>query len=150
EPFGNASAIPTYFCAKLARDHAVDVLYAGDGGDELFAGNERYATQRLFEYPQRIPTWLREAVVKPFVFSLANRTKSNLFVKGQKYLQRASVPYPERLSSYEFFKMISLSDVFEKGILETVGKDYDPYSPIASYYYQAPARSELDRQLYID
>ena len=44
EPFGNASALPTYRCAQLAREHGVKVLFAGDGGDELFAGNERYGT----------------------------------------------------------------------------------------------------------
>jgi len=41
EPFANASSIPTFFCAKLALENAVSFLYAGDGGDELFAGNER-------------------------------------------------------------------------------------------------------------
>jgi asparagine synthase (glutamine-hydrolysing) len=30
------------------------------------------------------------------------------------------------------------------------GKDYDPYGPVDSYYHQAPAQNELDRQLYID
>jgi len=42
EPFGNNSAIGTYFCAKLARECGVTVLIAGDGGDEIFGGNERY------------------------------------------------------------------------------------------------------------
>jgi asparagine synthase (glutamine-hydrolysing) len=41
EPFANASAIPTFLCARLAREHGVDILFAGDGGDELFAGNQR-------------------------------------------------------------------------------------------------------------
>src|SRR4029453_16815832 len=43
QPFGNASAIPTYYCAKLARESGISRLLAGDGGDELFGGNERYA-----------------------------------------------------------------------------------------------------------
>ncbi|MFT5722817.1 MAG: asparagine synthase (glutamine-hydrolyzing), partial [Motiliproteus sp.] len=45
QPFGNSSVMPAYFCAKLARSQGIDRLIAGDGGDELFAGNERYASQ---------------------------------------------------------------------------------------------------------
>lgn len=150
EPFANASAIPTYFCARLAQQQGVDVLYAGDGGDELFGGNERYATQRLFDYYHRIPAWLRTLLVEPVVSALSDRLKWEVFVKGRKYIQRARIPYPERLSSYGLFKLIPMEEMLDDGLLAAVGSDYDPSAPIRSYYSQAPARCELDRQLYID
>lgn len=150
EPFANASAIPTYFCAKLARQHGVAVLYAGDGGDELFAGNERYATQRLFEYYARLPAWLRTHCVEPLVAALAAHWRWALFVKAHRYVRRASIPYPDRLSSYGFFRSHPLVQFFSEDLLAAVGPDYDPYAPVAAYYHQAPARHELDRQLYID
>src|SRR5690606_7622391 len=54
EPYGNSSAVPAYYCAKLARSCGVEMLLAGDGGDELFAGNVRYASQKLFEPYHRL------------------------------------------------------------------------------------------------
>lgn len=150
EPYANASAIPAYFCAKMAREHGVEILYAGDGGDELFAGNERYATQRLFDYYYQIPAWFREALLKPLVFTLANWLKGGLFMKGKKYIQRASIPYPERLTSYGFFNLVPMVDFFEGNLLEKVPQGYDPSAPIWLNYFKAPAKSQLDRQLYID
>jgi len=150
EPFANASSIPAYFCAKLAKENAVDVLCAGDGGDELFAGNERYATQRLFDYYRKIPSWIREPVLKPAVFKLADGRKSGIIVKGKKYIQRASLPYHERLTSYDFFRTVPLSEFLEDDFLEKVGRGFDPYSLFSLYYFQAPAKENLDRNLYID
>lgn len=150
EPFANASAIPTYFCAKLAAAHGVDVLYAGDGGDELFAGNERYAVQRLFDYYHMIPSVLREALLKPLVFTSAALFPWTPLINGAKYIRRASIPYPERLSSYGFFMSTPLADFLSDSLIEAVGKSYDPYALVNAYYYQAPTQDELHRQLYID
>ena len=44
QPFGNSSALPSFHCAAQARGDGISRLLAGDGGDELFGGNSRYAT----------------------------------------------------------------------------------------------------------
>jgi asparagine synthase (glutamine-hydrolysing) len=150
EPFANASAIPTYYCAKMAAEHGVDILFAGDGGDELFAGNERYADQRVFDYYHDVPAWLREPVIEPLVFALAQWPAWDVFVKGKKYIRRAGISYPQRLSSYSFFNVVPMAEFLDDGFLSMIGKEYDPYAPISFHYYRAQAKTELDRQLYID
>lgn len=149
EPFANASAVPTYVCAKFAKDHGVDVLYAGDGGDELFGGNERYSEQRVFEYYDRIPSWLR-GMVRPTVQGLAAATGLPLFEKGAKYIRRASVPLPQRLMTYGFFNVVPMQDLFTPAFLDSLGDARSPYESIERYYGQALAQNPLDRHLYLD
>jgi asparagine synthase (glutamine-hydrolysing) len=150
EPYGNASAVPTYLCARLAKENGVDALYAGDGGDELFAGNERYAAQRVFQYFHRIPPWLGRGVIRPAVNTLADLLGWDLLVKGKKYIRRASLPGGKRLTSYEFFNVVPPREFLTADFLAEVGSEYDPGATVERLYDEALARNELDRQLYVD
>ena len=58
EPFGDHSALPCFYLAELAREH-VTVALNGDGGDESFAGYQRYASNRLAARLERLPAPLR-------------------------------------------------------------------------------------------
>ena len=58
EPYADSSAVPTYYLARMAREH-VTVALAGDGGDELFAGYRRYRAMQLAETFDRIPIRVR-------------------------------------------------------------------------------------------
>lgn len=61
EPFGDASAVPTWLLAGLAR-REVTVALSGDGGDELFAGYVRYnRTSRLWTRAEALPPLVRRA-----------------------------------------------------------------------------------------
>ncbi|MCK6580542.1 MAG: asparagine synthase (glutamine-hydrolyzing) [Anaerolineae bacterium] len=54
QPFGDSSAIPTYLVSKLTREH-VTVALTGDGGDEVFAGYERFYAAEMIRRLDVIP-----------------------------------------------------------------------------------------------
>lgn len=60
EPFADSSALPTYILSELTRRH-VTVALNGDGGDESFAGYDRYRALQMAETIARVPTPLRLA-----------------------------------------------------------------------------------------
>lgn len=59
QPFGDSSAVPTFLLNEMARRH-VTVSLSGDGGDELFAGYERFAAGVAVDRILRIPAPLRQ------------------------------------------------------------------------------------------
>jgi asparagine synthase (glutamine-hydrolysing) len=150
EPYANASAVPTYYCARVAREQGVNILYAGDGGDELFAGNERYATRRVFDYYHIIPPWLRTALVEPLVSGLAETTGLRLFARARKYIDRANVPYPERLAAHGVFEIVLMQELLHESLLGSLQSGFDTMDPMYTHYRQAPAWTQLDRELYVD
>lgn len=147
EPFGNSSAIPTYFCSKLAAEHGVKALLAGDGGDELFGGNERYATENIFEFYNSVPGVLRRGLIEPVLDRIP--VNAGLFRRARGYVRRAKMPGAQRLLSFQFLSTHPLGDVFHSDFLKELG-DYSIIDTPDRYYYAASARDHLDRLLYVD
>ena len=96
EPYADSSAIPTYYVARETRRH-VTVALNGDGGDESFAGYERYAAMRLAERYRRIPALLRESVVRQAIELMpSSETKRSRVRDVKRFVQAASLPKVER------------------------------------------------------
>lgn len=119
QPFGNSSALPAYYCAKMAKDDGVTRILAGDGGDELFGGNSRYAKQRVFDWYQHIPGSIRKGVMEPLLDTgLAGSLP--LIRKASSYVEQASVPMPDRLQMYNLINRLGLEKTLTNNFLAQV------------------------------
>ncbi|MGV3590255.1 MAG: asparagine synthetase B family protein [Gammaproteobacteria bacterium] len=148
EPFGNASALPAYYCARLAHEHGVTHLLAGDGGDELFAGNERYAEQVVFERYGRVPPAARqllEASLKAIPAALTH----GVIRKAKTYVAKAGVPLPERLEVCNFMRILEMNEVFDPEFLAEITQQ-KPFEYMRDVFRAAPAHSNVNRLLYYD
>ena len=119
QPFGNSSVVPAYLCALRAREDGVTRLLAGDGGDELFGGNTRYATQRVFSWYQQLPAGLRGSVLEPMVDTGA-LDRIPLLRKGASYSRQARVPMPERLQTYNLLQRLGQTEVLTPAFLSSI------------------------------
>ena len=123
QPFGNSSALPAYFCALRAREDGVTKLLAGDGGDELFGGNARYAKQRLFSIYDGVPGALRSVIEPLLLHSPLGRAP--LIRKAASYVEQARVPLPDRMQMYNLLQRLGVADVVAPGLLAMIDTD-DP------------------------
>jgi asparagine synthase (glutamine-hydrolysing) len=122
QPFGNSSALPAYYCALKAREDGVTRLLAGDGGDELFGGNARYAKQRVFGWYGMLPAPLKRALLEP-VFGAGWVTRTPLLKKGSSYIEQARVAMPDRLQMYNLLLRLSPDEVLTPAFLAHIDRD---------------------------
>jgi asparagine synthase (glutamine-hydrolysing) len=96
EPYADDSALPTYYVARETRKH-VTVALNGDGGDESFAGYERYFAMQMAEKYHKIPKAVREIFIENVVKLLpTSELKRSRARDLKRFLQAASLPTVER------------------------------------------------------
>ena len=121
EPYADSSAIPTYYLSKLTRDF-VTVALAGDGGDELFAGYQRYHAVRIAAALDRIPAALRSPILAG-AQALLPRAGNQ---RGASTRLRRFLSGARRVPSERYLTWLAISD--DEWLSSSATADFRPYA----------------------
>jgi len=148
QPFGNSSALPAYCCAIKAREDGISKILAGDGGDELFGGNTRYAKQTVFGWYDAMPSGLRSGLLEP-VARQPLFGQVPLLRKATSYVNQAKVPMPDRLMTYNLLFRLGVEDVLTPELLAKVDQN-DPARQQRQVWAQARTDKLVNKMLAFD
>jgi len=143
EPFSDASMIPTFHVAEMARHH-VTVALSGDGGDEAYAGYDTYRWGQQYTRVDVIPGPLRRLLALP------SRVLPADHPLGRK-LNRLGLDVVDRhLEVMSHFPPRDLASVLSPTLRETLRR-YDPYQPARAVHARArQAVGAVPALLYLD
>lgn len=149
EPFADASAVPSFYVAEMARRH-VTVALNGDGGDESFAGYTRYVSNLALARADALPRLLRQAAGHLLEAVPASgridSTRSRLRRMGTGLQLDAAnryVAYMTRLNG------LDRAQLYTDDYRALVG-DSDPDAFMTSVWHAGTATSTLDHMLEVD
>jgi asparagine synthase (glutamine-hydrolysing) len=142
EPFADVSSVPTYVVSKMAREH-VTVALSGDGGDEVFGGYERYVVDHRRRRYERIPAFLRRAMLRS-----ARALPQGAY--GKRFLRNIALePAARYVDSVSYFDVDSQRDLFSEDARRALG-GYDPARRFERTFAAPDDCSRLERLLYLD
>ncbi|UXI66336.1 asparagine synthetase B family protein [Tahibacter amnicola] len=147
QPFGNASAVPTLACAGMAAEDGRNVLLAGDGGDEIFGGNERYAKDQIMHAFYRLPRPIK--ALGRWIGRGLGGGRVRLFNRIDNFARRASLPNPDRFYMDDAFA----SEHFDHFLSPALRTSLTPSLSLAfmrELYAGCDARAELHRLMALD
>ncbi|HEY1678718.1 MAG TPA: asparagine synthase (glutamine-hydrolyzing) [Candidatus Sulfotelmatobacter sp.] len=144
EPFADASALPTYYVSCLARQH-VTVALSGDGGDEIFAGYDRYRVCLQDRTFRGVPRWVWD-FYRDRIHPLIPRG-----TPGRSLIHNVSLPWKDR-----YLEEISLQAVqremalFSKDFMSLSQDEAGPFDVFRAYIDRSSADGPLGSLLYLD
>ncbi len=150
EPYADSSAIPTYYVSRETRKH-VTVALNGDGGDESFAGYERYSAMLIAEKYRRVPELLRRTLIEgPVNLVPTSEIKRSRVRDAKRFFRAANLPRTERyLRWMSTFDRDAKSEIYTDEFRNAVATK-DPAHVLGAWFARANGSGVLDASMLTD
>ena len=130
EPFADKSAVPTLYLAQMASRH-VRVVLNGDGGDEAFAGYDKYRLGRWQRAWAHLPAGLRRTLARRLLAPLlSNSGGCTTWLLTQ--LAHTLLPYAEAIFYPEFFDGYGRATLYQPWVREALAGSTSPMAALVS------------------
>lgn len=149
EPMTDLSAVPLFLVCREARKH-VTVCLSGEGGDESFAGYDRFKASRLNRYYSLLPRLLRQHLIQPLTGRLPDRPQKkgaiNVF---KRFIEGAALnPAGEHLRWQYFLSPALRSNLFQEDFQQAI--DPRPFRQLTEMAQASDAPDSVNREIYLD
>jgi asparagine synthase (glutamine-hydrolysing) len=123
-------------------------MLAGDGGDELFGGNSRYAAQRVFEFYHAIPKGMRR-MIEPMCGDDSVLRRVPGLRQATGYVRHSRIPMPDRLQSFNLIMQLDPAAVLAADFLAQLDLA-EPSAHMRAIWGECQADSLINRMLAYD
>jgi asparagine synthase (glutamine-hydrolysing) len=150
EPMTDLSAIPLYLACREARKH-ITVCLSGEGGDEIFAGYDRYKASRIDGWYRRcVPGAVRRGLVGPLVTGLRDRPQKKGAVNFLKrFIEGSLLPTEGEHLRWQYFLNPDIAQrLFTPAFQHTLRME--PFRLVRAYSARCKTGDRLNRELYLD
>ncbi len=120
EPYADSSAVPTFYVSQMTREH-VTVALNGDGGDESFAGYERYLGNYIAEQMQAAPglAWAAKTLSRMLPDSIDPKSRTR---QARRFLSVATQPMAQRYPRWlTFFHAEAKAQLYNDDFVSYLG-----------------------------
>lgn len=149
EPMTDLSCVPLMLVCEQAKKH-ITVCLSGEGGDESYAGYDRFKASRLNSYYSMIPGPLRRGLISPLVGSLPDQPqKKGAINMLKRFIEGADLPKEGHHLRWQYFSSSDqdaalFSDSFKSRI------NMDPFRLIRERMSHCDATDRVNREIYLD
>ena len=150
EPCADSSTILVYYIAQETRKY-VTVALSGDGGDESFAGYERYRAHKIASYYEKLPIFLRKKIITKVLSHFPEPAKRKSLLRRLKHFSQAISLSPGERNIYwhSYFNKEEKDKVYSQEMKERV-KNINSSDYLLEVYRKSDGNDFLDQTLFVD